>query len=283
MAPGDREREMTDCERMQELLPWYVSGTLEAAERRTIADHLASCAGCRGELAKTTRIAWITDQHVPAETLAEYALGLPLEGLDRSVVERHLAHCDSCRDELELAERGVSDPDEAPPAQRAPTGWAVAALAASVVLGVALGFIWRGQTATPGPTTAALTPRAGVPLVELLPQTARRGETGAAAAEIDPAEGPFVMLLVSLERPRAADRWSARLVDAGGDQVFAVESMTPDPSGALTLLVPTAVLPAGPSTLIVSGAEGDPSTGARYRLLVSPGSPSQPESTNDAQ
>lgn len=33
-----------------ELLPWYVNGTLDAAERRDVERHLESCAQCRGEL-----------------------------------------------------------------------------------------------------------------------------------------------------------------------------------------------------------------------------------------
>ncbi|HXO19806.1 MAG TPA: zf-HC2 domain-containing protein [Thermoanaerobaculia bacterium] len=38
-------------ERVSELIPWYVNGTLAAAERERVEEHLAQCAGCRGEAA----------------------------------------------------------------------------------------------------------------------------------------------------------------------------------------------------------------------------------------
>src|SRR5258708_20996981 len=34
------------------LLPWYVNGTLEAAERRLVDEHLVGCALCREELGR---------------------------------------------------------------------------------------------------------------------------------------------------------------------------------------------------------------------------------------
>ena len=36
-------------QRVSQLLPWYANGTLAAGERRTVLDHLASCALCRDE------------------------------------------------------------------------------------------------------------------------------------------------------------------------------------------------------------------------------------------
>ena len=35
---------------VQQLLPWYLTGRLEAAERAQVEEHLASCAECRAEL-----------------------------------------------------------------------------------------------------------------------------------------------------------------------------------------------------------------------------------------
>ena len=35
---------------VQQLLPWYLTGRLEAAERTQVEEHLASCAECRAEL-----------------------------------------------------------------------------------------------------------------------------------------------------------------------------------------------------------------------------------------
>jgi hypothetical protein len=39
------------------LLPWYANGTLEAAERRLVEEHLAGCAACREELASCNVLA----------------------------------------------------------------------------------------------------------------------------------------------------------------------------------------------------------------------------------
>lgn len=42
---------MIDCGEARELIPWYVTGTLPAAEARELAAHLAGCPACRAELA----------------------------------------------------------------------------------------------------------------------------------------------------------------------------------------------------------------------------------------
>jgi anti-sigma factor RsiW len=38
-------------EQAQQLLPWYVNGTLEADEAALVEAHLAECAECRADLA----------------------------------------------------------------------------------------------------------------------------------------------------------------------------------------------------------------------------------------
>src|SRR4051812_531011 len=52
---GSREERLH--QRVLELLPWYVNGTLETAERQTVEGHLAGCARCRGELAAARDLA----------------------------------------------------------------------------------------------------------------------------------------------------------------------------------------------------------------------------------
>jgi hypothetical protein len=42
---------------VQELLPWFVNGTLEADEAERVEAHLAGCAECRGELAAERQLA----------------------------------------------------------------------------------------------------------------------------------------------------------------------------------------------------------------------------------
>lgn len=44
-------------QRTQELLPWWVNGTLEGAEARSVEEHLAECGVCRREEARCRRLA----------------------------------------------------------------------------------------------------------------------------------------------------------------------------------------------------------------------------------
>ena len=55
---------MIDCERARELMPWYVTGTLSAAETRELVSHLAECAACRDELVTTIRLGRTVNQAI---------------------------------------------------------------------------------------------------------------------------------------------------------------------------------------------------------------------------
>ena len=37
-------------EQAQQLLPWYINGTLEADERAMVEAHLSDCADCRADM-----------------------------------------------------------------------------------------------------------------------------------------------------------------------------------------------------------------------------------------
>jgi hypothetical protein len=47
---------MIDCDRVQELLPWYVTGNLDEMEAGEISAHVRICDGCRSELSE---IVWL--------------------------------------------------------------------------------------------------------------------------------------------------------------------------------------------------------------------------------
>jgi hypothetical protein len=47
---------MTDCERILELLPWYVTGKLGVVDATAVAAHIQSCEACRQELAE---VVWV--------------------------------------------------------------------------------------------------------------------------------------------------------------------------------------------------------------------------------
>ena len=289
MPNGDRMTEMpTKCRQVLELLPWHLNRTLDEAEERTVTEHLDSCDSCRREWGQTIRAAWITDQHVPTRVLTDYAFGERIESFDRSVLERHLERCPSCREEVSLANRSASPREPASDTSGQLDWWPVA-VAASLILGLAIGVLWR-STDLPGRPgapkegeTSTLDPRADVPLVELLPETTLRGETDRRNPRVDKTSSPFVMFLVPLETPDLAERWTARLVDEDGDPIFVLRSAVADAEGALTLLVPTSRLPQGKLSLIVDPAEVDAASGTRHRFVVSSSPSAQPEITKDAQ
>jgi anti-sigma factor RsiW len=47
---------MTECERIREFLPWYVTGKLGAGDTAAVAAHIQSCEACRQELAE---VVWV--------------------------------------------------------------------------------------------------------------------------------------------------------------------------------------------------------------------------------
>lgn len=289
MPNGDRMSEMpTRCQQVLEFLPWHLNRTLDEAEERTVTEHLDSCDSCRREWRETIRAAWITERHVPARVLTDYAFGEEIEGFDRSVLERHLERCPSCREEVSLASRSAF-PREPASDTSGHFGWWPVAVAASLILGLALGVLWRSTDSPRRPgalrqrETSSLDPRADVPLVELLPETTLRGETDRRAPRVDTTSSPFVMFLVPLETPDLAERWTARLVDEDGDPIFELPSAVADTEGALTLLVSSSRLPRGKLSLIVEPTDTNAASGTRYRFVVSPTPSAQPEITKDAQ
>jgi anti-sigma factor RsiW len=56
MSPESPHRERLH-QRVAELIPWYVNGSLEPGERELAARHLAECAACRAEVEREQRLA----------------------------------------------------------------------------------------------------------------------------------------------------------------------------------------------------------------------------------
>jgi anti-sigma factor RsiW len=66
----------SDHDRVQTLLPWYVTGSLEASERTDVEAHLAACPGCQADLAFERRLASeVAD--MPVEAAQGWARLLP--------------------------------------------------------------------------------------------------------------------------------------------------------------------------------------------------------------
>jgi len=137
------------CEQAIELLPWYLNGTLETAERDEVGGHLETCEACRTALAETREAGRIFAQHLPTEVLVALAYGERPDGMDPALAERHLDTCPQCAAELELTRmsRRLEEDDRIVPFQAPPRrdplrespGWRRAAMAASLVGLIALG------------------------------------------------------------------------------------------------------------------------------------------------
>lgn len=94
------------CEKVRELLPWLLNGSLEETERREALEHLADCPHCSAELDATRYMFEVFSQHIPSFDLAAYTMGAEVQTLSREAVEQHLALCARCREE---ADRAMTD------------------------------------------------------------------------------------------------------------------------------------------------------------------------------
>jgi Putative zinc-finger len=129
-------------QRVQELLPWHLSGRLEPSERRLVVDHLELCASCGDEFRR---------EQVLAQNLRDNAESVPaphpsaLVRLLARIEEPHQPRRARGRLRLRLAALYRSTPVTI-------RRLAIAQLAASLLLIVALA--WRtnpGQAAAPAP------------------------------------------------------------------------------------------------------------------------------------
>lgn len=68
--------------RLQSLLPWYLNGTLDESERRTLDNHLPDCEACRAELAQLHSMVDLLDAE-SADAQAESAFARIGDRLDR--------------------------------------------------------------------------------------------------------------------------------------------------------------------------------------------------------
>lgn len=119
------------CETVNELLPWYLNGSLSPderapGERTLVREHLADCESCRRELEATRQAARIYLAHPSAETLVDRAYGRPIVGFSVDLIDEHVASCSNCAEELALirqsrshleAEESAATPAESAPAQ----------------------------------------------------------------------------------------------------------------------------------------------------------------------
>ncbi len=98
-----------ECNRLAELLPWYLNETLERAERDELDQHLAECESCRRELREARAAFVLFGAHLPAEALVAYVADSPDPAIPRDLVEGHLASCERCAEELTWLQESRED------------------------------------------------------------------------------------------------------------------------------------------------------------------------------
>ena len=82
---------MNRCTQIQELIPWYVEGTLSREEERAVAEHLSECDRCRDDLVRTVRL------RLDVRAIVDQAPGLPgrlRDRVTRQAFGRRLAQLD---------------------------------------------------------------------------------------------------------------------------------------------------------------------------------------------
>ena len=233
-----------ECQRVGELLPWFVRGTLADDESQLVAAHLERCAGCREDLAEVRTMFRVTGQHLPAGVIADLACGLPATGWPRGVIDEHLRVCAECREELALARGGHSAFRPAGAGSAAWRPWRTFALAASLVACLALGALWRQMRIAPALQETVL--------VELVPDSHRVRGAGEAGSTVD-ATRPATLVLPT-DRVVEATGYRVRLLAASGETLAELAGVRPDAPGVFVVHAPPGGVPPGASTLVLEAA-----------------------------
>ena len=160
--------------RTQGLLPWYVNGTLDAAEREAVDAHLAQCAECESEVRR---------ERMLAAQIAE--LGIDTEHGWEAMRERMTRLPPRASAPVRLLRRPVS------------FGWVVGAQLAAAALIVAVLLPTRHDATAIAPAYhvlgTATTARVGNLIVQFGPEvTTRQVQAALAGADARIVDGPTV-------------------------------------------------------------------------------------------
>lgn len=133
------------------LLPWYLAGTLDAAEAEVFRAHLARCPSCRTDKGLLEQAAAeldlyedaLLEEHLDPDRLVAGARG-ELAGADADAFRRHVALCTACALEASWV-RGDADVRRFTGLRSSHLGWAAAAAA---ILALVLLRPWATPSAT---------------------------------------------------------------------------------------------------------------------------------------
>lgn len=220
---------MSPDERLHELLPWYVAGTLDPEEMETMRRHLAACQTCRAEMELLGPAAEelarhggaLLADHPSAERLVAAVRG-ELDDTATGEIRTHLALCAACATETrwiggEAVCGGGEDRAEIDAIKRGSgrEWWGWLAAAASLAT-VAFLLLTQGR----GPSLTGLA----------RPSLVR----GAALAEGRPSvivvgpQEPLLLLVLEADFPDGAFPLTAEIVGEGDRVILRRSGITPD-------------------------------------------------------
>lgn len=285
---------------ISELLPWYVNGTLEAAEQRLVEDHLAACPDCVQELARSKALAAaLRERQQSAPSPHPIQLARLMERIEASERGRGMEDLpeEGSEDGSEQAARGTTrQPDRRGRRGRhafdvhprpsllgstpRPVRWALAGQLAALLLlasALAVGPLRRAQPGGAPPATigaAATTGAAAAPATPSETAAAPADPANPAAPAAPEVKGSLFVTLSAPAAPAAtaAARPQIRLVfveSATEKQMRDVLLRTrgrlvdgPSPLGAYTLELP-AQAPAATAAPQVPASTGTPQGAGR--------------------
>lgn len=271
-------------DRDHELLPWYLNGTLEPAEREAFDRHLEACAPCRSErgVIETIKAALqrhgesFLGDHVSPETLVSLWMtgDEPLSPEQEAAARRHVSLCATCTEESRwLRKDGIPGavPVRASAAADAPaerrlhglrdwrTIWRWGATAAAVILALVLvgRLHWNREA-------GGLTPPPH------LLEAEQRAAAGGTVLLVTPQE-TRLRLILETDLESAARPLSLEIMGPGGALVYRRNGiMAPDLLSDRFLLLDfeRRIFPDGDYVLRVIGASGRAEERTEYPFRV---------------
>jgi len=184
---------MSNADPIAELIPWYANGTLDAAEREKVENHLPGCPSCYALLARARSFRRLAPgaaqegllEHVSGHLLVQFAEHPDrLEAGTRRFISLHLSDCQVCAGALEILQGLAQEPiemEDPGDAERARRG------ARSSLVDSLIAF-WRGLTRSVlGPVPALVYLGALVLVVStVLMRAPGGGGTGMAGSGVHP-------------------------------------------------------------------------------------------------
>jgi len=274
-----------DCQQAIELLPWYLNGSLDAAEKADLERHLEGCEACRAELREVEAARLLFGAHPPVRALLAYA---ETTAASRDLIEAHLAGCEACAEELAMLLESRAEMDrEAAPARaarpdsrgrvvplrrpRAPRPiWRTAAVAAVLVglIGVAGGLWgWRAldhQRAAESRIAELETElrglagaRLNVPIHDLWPDGSVVRSASAGPMRFPVADGPAATLILNSQLEPGTELQRLEIRDAASGVLHSLNGVGLGEGGSITMSLQLNRLPRGALRILLFAPDSE--------------------------